>query len=122
MLLSTHHILAAALQTPELALQKAEAKGLADALAEVSSHYPMAIDPKTMAWVNLATCVGITYGPRVYMIRKRMEADSAAKMRRATHAPTPEAQAAADAHAQATGFIVPGMTGAMGPVSDASSM
>lgn len=104
---------------PEIALEKSEAKALAEATAEVAKHYPMAIDPKTIAWVNLATCMGLTYGPRVYMLRKRLDAEAREKRHRRAGAPTPEATAAAEATADATGFIVPGMAGAIGPVADA---
>lgn len=49
---------------------------MSEAIAEVAKHYPMTIDPKTMAWINLASCAGMIYGPRAYMIanRKREEA------------------------------------------------
>lgn len=70
-LLSIHGMMAAALKTPELALEKDEAQAMATAIAEVSRHYPMTIDPKTMAWINLASCASMVYGPRLYMISTR---------------------------------------------------
>lgn len=63
--------MAGALQAPELVLTKDEANGLAKAAADVASHYPTTIDPKVLAWCNLAMAVGIVYGPRVYMISQR---------------------------------------------------
>jgi hypothetical protein len=33
----------------------------------------MTIDPKTLAWVNLATCAGMIYGPRVFLYNKRVK-------------------------------------------------
>lgn len=70
-LLSMHHMLAAATSTPELMLDEKEGKAMADAIAEVSKHYPMTIDPKTLAWINLASCATMIYGPRAYLIRQR---------------------------------------------------
>lgn len=69
-LFSAHLMLSAALQEPNLALSKEEAHGLAEAAAEVARHYPTTIDPKMMAWANLAMAVGLVYGPRVYTLTK----------------------------------------------------
>lgn len=66
-----HHMAAAALSAPELVIQESDAKSLAIAIAEVSKHYPMTIDPKTMAWVNLVSAAGMIYGPRFYFINQR---------------------------------------------------
>lgn len=63
---------AAFTRVDELALEKDESKMLADAIGEVAKHYPMTIDPKTLAWVNLATCAGMIYGPRVFLYNKRV--------------------------------------------------
>lgn len=75
-LLSMHQIMAAAIKTPELVLDEKEAKAMADAIAEVARYYPMTIDPKTLAWINLASCSAMIYGPRIYLIsaRKKEEA------------------------------------------------
>lgn len=113
---STHAILAAGLKTPEIALSKVEAETLAKATAEVAKHYPHAIDPKTIAWVNLATCMGLTYGPRVYMIRQRL--DNEKRERRKGPAPTP-ANVNASEPEPGPVFVMPGMPGGIGPVSDA---
>lgn len=71
--------MAAAISVPELALAETEAAALAAAVAEVSRHYPMTIDPKTLAWFNLAGCAATIYGPRVYLARSRINAEKAAK-------------------------------------------
>jgi hypothetical protein len=71
--------MAAAISVPELALADTEAAALAAAVAEVSRHYPMTIDPKTLAWFNLAGCAATIYGPRVYLARSRINQEKAAK-------------------------------------------
>jgi hypothetical protein len=98
-------------------LSKVEAETLAKATAEVAKYYPTAIDPKTIAWVNLATCMGLTYGPRVYMVRSRLDKEAKAKRGPAPAAPTATAEAA-----HAASFIPPGMPGAIEPVSEAGTM
>lgn len=59
---------------------------LADAAGEVSKHYPMTIDPKTLAWVNLATAAGMVYGPRVYLINSRKKKEAADRKAQAQEA------------------------------------
>lgn len=53
---------------PLLKVDEAEAKAVAEAVAEVAKHYNVAPDPKTQAWINLALIVGTVYGPRGYML------------------------------------------------------
>lgn len=119
MLYSTHMILAAALKTPEVALEKDEAKALAEATAEVAKHYPTAISPVTIAWVNLATCVGLTYVPRVYMISKR-NADKKPARPKPQQSPTPAANTnGAPPTTDERAFIFP-LAGAM--VGDAGNI
>lgn len=68
-------MMAGAIKVPELSLTAEESKQLANAIAEVNSHYNIAIDPKVMAWVGLTTtCVSI-YAPRIaaYKIREGFE-------------------------------------------------
>lgn len=62
-------MLGMALQTPELALDKEEAKMLADSVAAVNSYYNAVVDAKTMAWINLTGTVAAIYGPRLFMLR-----------------------------------------------------
>lgn len=72
LLFSTHAILSAALNTPELELEKIESQALAEATANVARHYPTSISAKTIDWCALATCLGLTYGPRVVLVRNRL--------------------------------------------------
>lgn len=74
-LFSIHMMMAGAIKVPELSLTQDESKQLANAIAEVNSHYNIAIDPKVMAWIGLSTtCVSI-YAPRIaaYKIREGFE-------------------------------------------------
>lgn len=59
----------------EAALSHEDAAKLASALVAVNSHYANVINPKVVAWVNLASIGAGIYGPRVlaFGIRKRME-------------------------------------------------
>lgn len=68
-------VLANAVGIEELTLSPDESKELAKAVAEVQSHYDTVIDPKTMAWVQLAMVAGSVYGPRMiaFNIRKKRE-------------------------------------------------
>jgi hypothetical protein len=69
----------AILDTPELALDDGESKALADAAQKVAAHYDHSMDPKTLAWVNLAMVAGGIYGTRIFAIRARLKKDAAAK-------------------------------------------
>lgn len=102
-----------------MALTKPEAETLAKATAEVAKYYPMSIDPKTVAWVNLATCMGLTYGPRVYMIRARLDAERKA---RGAPQPAPVMQTATGEEPAPNELHMPGTPGYMGPVSEAVTM
>lgn len=75
-LMSLHLMGAAFLKVPELELDQDEAKRLSDAVNRVQSEYNMPIlDPKTLAWINLAMVAGGVYGPRfaAHSIRKKKE-------------------------------------------------
>lgn len=90
-LYSIHMMMAGATKIEELKLSPEEAKQLANAVAEVNSHYNVAIDPKVMAWVGLTTtCVSI-YAPRVasYKIRSSFEE----KKRKASEKPVAKVEA-----------------------------
>lgn len=63
-LLSIHVGMAAFLKAPELMISQDEAKTLSSAIAEVSEHYPVVADAKTLAWINLTMALGMIYGPR----------------------------------------------------------
>ncbi len=60
---------------PELQIDRSESKLLAESLAELSSHYNFAPDPKVMAWVAMFGALGTVYGPRIaaMTVRKKTE-------------------------------------------------
>lgn len=67
-----HMMLAQAAATQEFALSEPESKALAESVRGVLAFYPTSvIDPKTIAWVNLAICAGGIYGTRILAIRAR---------------------------------------------------
>lgn len=80
------HAMAASSITPELALEEQEAKLLAEAVAEVQSHYNMTVDPKIVAWIGLAGVCGSLYGPRIaaYKLRKMTEEPMRPKAEKST--------------------------------------
>lgn len=69
-LLSVHGMLAGMMSNPIWELDKDEAKKLSEAIVSVQAHYPMAINAKTLAWVNLGMIGMAVYGPRVFYIVK----------------------------------------------------
>lgn len=84
-------------QVPELMLEEADAKKLADALAAVSEQYRIELDPKTAAWIDFARVTGMIYGPRTFNLyaRKKGERIIAKRQRPApiiTPAPAPSTQ------------------------------
>lgn len=77
-----HAMAAGFIGAQELNIDDDESKTLAAAVAGVAAHYNVTANPKTVAWVNLATALGMVYGPRVAAIRLRRAAgrkDTAAK-------------------------------------------
>ena len=66
---------AAILATPEIELDKEEAKKLSDAIKEVGKHYAMTFDPKHVAIANLMAVTGFVYGPRIVAFRARRRAE-----------------------------------------------
>ncbi len=63
-LFGIHTMLASSLHVPELELTQGEAEQLSKAIANVAAYYPVAVDPKTMAWLGLITIAGSLYGSR----------------------------------------------------------
>lgn len=77
-LLSLHFMLASFTKISELELSEGEAKKLAVALDRVASLYDVGATEKTMAWTNLAMCIGGVYGTRAYAYSIRVKAEAAA--------------------------------------------
>jgi hypothetical protein len=105
LLFSIHAMGAAILKTPELAIQPAEAKALATAVAGVSRHYDVAIAAKTMDWINLFTALGMVYGPRLIVISGKARdkrPQRPAPQRAEQSQPAPETSAT-------QGFDIPGV-------------
>jgi hypothetical protein len=70
-LISLHMMGAAALDLKELEIDEKQAKELGDAIRDVQKHYPMDINPKTLAWLNLAAVAGFIYIPAAMKIARR---------------------------------------------------
>lgn len=83
-------LLAAATKTPEIELSKEESAKLADATANVARHYNIRTQQKTMDWANLFIAMGVTYGPRAYMIRARQRQENAITQPPAVNGHAPE--------------------------------
>lgn len=102
LLLSVHMMGAAFLGADELMLSDPEAKMLADAAAKVADQYEHKMNPRMLAWANLAMVAGGIYGTRIFAIRARMKQESLANPKvtpirpprtvNTTPAPVPQAQ------------------------------
>lgn len=66
-----HTMVAGFADIPEIEISKEESALMAEAIAEVASHYNATLDPKAMAWFGFAGAMGAVYGPRVAAIRLR---------------------------------------------------
>jgi hypothetical protein len=58
-------MIAGATGVKEIEITEAEAAKLAGAVQNVSKYYPVAIDPKSQAWIGLIMVAGGIYGSRV---------------------------------------------------------
>jgi hypothetical protein len=96
---------ATVLNIPELVIQRQEASALAEAVAGVLQHYPMAFAPQYVAWGNLAAVAIGVYGTRMYAYSQRMKESAAAKM---MPPPPPQGPAAAAGGTKAPGQKVNG--------------
>ncbi len=95
MLLSIHTMGAALFAIPELSLEQKEAAQLAEAIQNVAAFYDIPADPKTIAWVNLATTGMAIYGTRAFAYRNRMMFERRARLTATpTPAPAPQPQGA----------------------------
>jgi hypothetical protein len=78
-LLSLHMMGASMLNVPELMLSEKEASDLSEAIARVAALYDFGASEKTLAWTNLAVCMGGMYGTRFFAFNLRMKAEAEAK-------------------------------------------
>lgn len=69
-------MLAAGFDVEEMALDKEEAKQLAEGIGNVAQHYAVEVNPKVLAWAGLAGVIGAIYGPRFAAIRMKKKAKS----------------------------------------------
>lgn len=76
-----------------MALETSEAEMLAKALAGIEAQYPTQIDPRVLAWLNLAGVAGMIYGTRIFAYRMRKENER--EERRQAPPPPPQADMAA---------------------------
>lgn len=84
MLCGIHASLAAILGVQELELDRSEGRQMADAAKEVLKYYPVGLNPKSLAWINLTVvCSGI-YGTRFMAWRNRMATEAEERRRAAT--------------------------------------
>lgn len=84
LLLTVHMSASMLLKVEELALEIDEADKLAKAIEDLAKFYPVAIDPKKIAWANLGITAAQIYGTRIMAYRLRMANE------KATRVPTPK--------------------------------
>lgn len=80
---------------PVFNLSEDEAKALAKAVAEVSKHYNVVVNPKTTALIQLVGTAGMIYFPRILHIRM----ERAMRKAKPVNPATPEDAATAEAMA-----------------------
>lgn len=73
-LYSAHAMLAGIFKAQEFALDKTEAKSLAEAISNVSRHYDVAATQKSIDWTNLLMVCGMVYGTRFVAMRENRKA------------------------------------------------
>lgn len=100
-------MLAAAVKTPELELDKTEAKELAENIAAVNAFYGKVIDPKIMAWTGLIMTCGKIYAPRVAAIKLRHSMEKPAQKPMLRPVPPSTQQKPTDPPAQFPASISP---------------
>jgi hypothetical protein len=111
LLVGIHAGIAVLASSPSFALEtaekefdgKTESEFLAQSIADVAKHYnPRVFDQKTMDWANLIQCLGLLYGPRLYMMREERRARHARPINPGRpagprpHNPQPQADQAAN--------------------------
>ena len=70
-------MLAMLLNTPELAIEEAEAKRMETALKRVTKQYELPISQKHIDLIYFATTIGEVYGTRAVAIMARKRAETA---------------------------------------------
>lgn len=75
LLVGIHDIAATFLHIQELQMSEDEAKKLGDAVVEVGKHYNHTVNPKVMAWINLALVGGGLYSTRYMAYKIRIDAE-----------------------------------------------
>jgi hypothetical protein len=76
-LITIHMAAAKVLECPELQLAEEEGKALAQAVQRVNEQYTTQLNPKILAWMQLAMVAGSIYGTRIYAIRARQQSAAA---------------------------------------------
>ena len=71
-----HASLASVTNIPEIELTETEGKNLAKAVQNVMQYYPVAIDPKTQAWMGLIMTASSMYGMRAIAYYARTSTES----------------------------------------------
>ncbi len=77
------------LKVEELALETDEAEKLAKAIEDLAKFYPVAIDPKKLAWANLGITAAQIYGLRIMAYRLRVQNEKASRPQQPKPAPAP---------------------------------
>lgn len=70
-LLMSAHLMLASLTAPEMVLSLNEAQDIEKAIKELGKHYPIGLDPKKFAWIQLSFVLAQVYGTRAVAIYKR---------------------------------------------------
>jgi hypothetical protein len=86
-----HASLAAVISVQELELDRAEARQMADAIKEVLKFYPVGLNPKNLAIINLLVVSSGIYGMRFVAWRNRLAAEARERVEHA-QASTPVMQ------------------------------
>lgn len=76
-----HVTLAGVTNTPEMELSEDESKILASGIVPVLDQFDFVPDPKITAVIGLIAASARVYGPRVYLIRARLQAEKDAAMK-----------------------------------------
>lgn len=74
-----HELLAKAARTPEIALDKDEARRMAESAMNVMQHYNIKASQKAIDWGNLVLTMSIIYGGKFHAISERQKHERAAK-------------------------------------------